>query len=86
MSQTQTHPEHHHHHNHHHHHHHHHKDNHQQDENTGYDVMRVMSAFKNCVRSDGVTIDMNKFILAYKELVKSFDDFKHAYFTNGLIF
>ena len=74
MSQTQAHPEH----SHHHHHHHHKdnhkenlKDNHQQDENTGYDVKKVMSSFRNCVRADGVTIDMAKFILAYKELVKS---------------
>lgn len=36
----------------------------------GYNVMKALNAFKNAMRNDGVSIDLAKFIVAYKELVK----------------
>ena len=36
----------------------------------GYNINVVMNAFKNVVRSDGVTIDLDGFVFAYRELVK----------------
>lgn len=38
-----------------------------------YNSVNVLNSFKNCIMSDGVTIDMVKFLDAYKELVKFFD-------------
>lgn len=36
----------------------------------GYNVVNALNAFKNAIKADGVTIDLPKFIIAYKELVK----------------
>ncbi len=35
-----------------------------------YNVMVALKCFNNCVCSDGITIDLPKFIIAYKELIK----------------
>ena len=36
----------------------------------GFNALNVLNSFKGCVRADGVTIDLWKFVEAYKELVK----------------
>ncbi len=35
-----------------------------------YNVMIALKCFNNCVCGDGITIDLPKFIIAYKELIK----------------
>lgn len=35
-----------------------------------YNVIKALNAFKSCLINDGVSIDLLKFINAYKELVK----------------
>jgi hypothetical protein len=39
-------------------------------ENNEYNVIVALNSFKNAVKSDGITIDLPKFIIAYKELVR----------------
>jgi hypothetical protein len=39
-------------------------------ENNDYNVIIALNSFKNAVKNDGITIDLPKFIIAYKELVK----------------
>ena len=39
-------------------------------EQTEYNVMVSLMSFKSAIKSDGFTIDLPKFIIAYKELVK----------------
>ena len=39
-------------------------------DNSEYNVMAALNSFRNAVKSDGITIDLVKFIIAYKELVK----------------
>lgn len=36
----------------------------------GYNVTKALNAFKNALRNDGVSVDLAKFVVAYKELVK----------------
>jgi hypothetical protein len=45
-----------------------------------YNVITSLHAFKNCIRSDGFTIDLQKFIIAYKELIKYI--FYYNYYNN----
>ena len=36
----------------------------------GYNLVTSMNAFKNCIRKDDLNIDLVKFLIAYKELIK----------------
>ena len=38
--------------------------------NEKYNVLVSLDSFRNAVKSDGITIDLPNFIVAYKELVK----------------
>ncbi len=35
-----------------------------------YNVIRALNAFNDCIEKDGITINLVKFVKAYKELVK----------------
>ena len=36
----------------------------------GYNVITALNKFKACIREDEVTIDLPKFVIAYREFVK----------------
>ena len=36
----------------------------------GYNLVTSMNALKSCIRNDGVSIDLIKFLIGYKELIK----------------
>lgn len=35
-----------------------------------YNAMRTLKAFKDCIMEDDINVDLKKFIIAYRELIK----------------